>query len=99
MRHICQSCFGSDFVSSHCLWCLLSALQTFLRCRISSHAGFCIQNSMKLVLAFLVVAAVLVVTAQEDILRLADGIVQGEVTPRARVFRGIPYAAPPVGPL
>lgn len=55
---------------------------------------------MRLVLAFLVVAAVVaIVSAQEDILRLADGIVQGEVTPRARVFRGIPYAAPPVGPL
>ncbi|MCM2129460.1 carboxylesterase/lipase family protein [Larsenimonas rhizosphaerae] len=29
--------------------------------------------------------------------RLDDGIVKGEVTDQARVFRGIPFAAPPVG--
>lgn len=46
------------------------------------------------VLAFAAIA-----TAQEDILRLADGVVQGEVTTSARVFRGIPYATPPVGSL
>lgn len=54
---------------------------------------------MALRLAIVVLALAAIAAAQEDILRLADGVVQGEVTASARVFRGIPYATPPVGAL
>ncbi len=36
---------------------------------------------------------------QGTLIHLADGDVQGEVNGATRQFRGIPYAAPPVGPL
>ena len=55
------------------------------------------QREMRVYLAIVVLAGI--VAAQEDILRLADGVVQGEVTAQARAFRGVPYATPPVGEL
>lgn len=31
--------------------------------------------------------------------KVEGGVIVGETTERARVFRNVPYAAPPVGPL
>ncbi|MDP1872748.1 carboxylesterase/lipase family protein [Phenylobacterium sp.] len=51
---------------------------------------------------FLVAAALLALAATPvgaETVRVEGGVLAGEATDRARIFRNIPYAAPPVGPL
>ena len=54
---------------------------------------------MKTILAMLAAVLPLPAAAQAPVVRAPAGAVQGEVADGVRVFRGIPYAQPPVGTL
>jgi carboxylesterase type B len=59
------------------------------------------RRAFGVVLAAGTLAAALAVpsSADESTIRISDGRIRGTVTPDHRSYQGIPYAAPPVGPL